>query len=240
MKFFQHHFLTIFISLTLLWAPSNFVTAQTKDSVIFNKSQLVETINWTPYQPEKIKQFPRVVLKMNANFGTRSAKETVNEDFQKYFSHLTFGFVYDASTDFIFKDNYGVRMAFYQFRAAHSNQNIKNSITYIGPAFVIRIPFDQIPCEFEASVGIGYIEYRGKQSFAKFYGASLGAQFNIGVEWKFNPHWGIGLNVQSTTGEITKFRHEKNGEKWTTTFEVDEGEDLSQTSVGIGIRYYFK
>ena len=235
--------LTIFISLTFFWANSNIVTAQTKDTVIFKKSQLVETINWTLYQPEKIKNLPRVVLKLNANFGTRSARETVNEDFQKYFSHLRFGFVYDASVDFIFNDNYGFGLSFNQFRASYSNQRIKDRITFFGPAFVVRFPFDRSPWEFDARVNIGYIEYRGKQEFvsgfAKFYGAAVGVQFGIGVDYHLTPKLGIGINVQTTIGEITKFQHEKNGRKWTTTFEVEEGEDISQTGIGIGIRYYF-
>ena len=222
------------------WANSIIVKAQVRDSVFFNKSQLIETINWTVYQPEKQKQTLRAILKLNAGFATRTAKETVNEDLQKYFSKLRLGFAWDASSDFIFSNDIGFRVSFYQFRASHSDQHIKDRITFIGPAFLIRIPFDQKPWEFDASVGIGYIEYRGKQRLAKFYGASLGVQFSIGFDYKISPKWGIGVNMQSTMGEIIKFRHEKNGEKWTATYEVDEGEDISQTGMGIGIRYYFK
>ena len=243
MKFYQNHLLTIFVSLTLCWVNSNIANAQAKDSIVFNKSQLVEAINWTVYQPEKQKLQLHTILKLNAGFGNRSAKETVNEDFQKYFSHLMFGFVWDASFDFIFNKDFGVRMAFYQFSASYSNR-IKDRITYIGPAFVVRIPFDQSSWIFDASVGIGYIEYRGKQKFinghAKYFGSTIGAQFSMGVEYKLSPQLGIGINMHTTMGELTKFYHEKNGKKWTTTYEVDEGEDLSQVNMGIGIRYYFK
>jgi len=237
---YRHHFLVIFISMCLSWINSNIVKAQTRDSVIYNKSQLVETINWTTYQPKELKLQPRTILRLNIALGTRSATETVIDDYQKYFSHLRLGSVWDASSDFIFDNDIGIRMAFYQFRTSHSDQNIENSITYIGPAFVIRLPFDQSPWEFDASVGIGYIEYRGKQRLAKFYGATIGAQFSMGFDYKISAQWGIGVNIQTTIGEITKFRHEKNGEKWTSTYESGEGEDLSQTGVGIGIRYYFK
>jgi len=244
MKFYQNHLLTIFVSLSLFWVNSNIANAQAKDSIGFNKSQLVEAINWTVYQPEKPKKMPQTVLKLNAGFGNRVAKETVNDDFQKYFSDLRLGFVWNASADFIFKNNYGFGLTFYQFSASLHRHNIQDRITFISPAFVIRIPFDQRPWEFDASIAIGYIEYRGTQKFAgdvaKYYGASVGALFSIGVERKLSPHWGIGFNIHTTMGEITTFHHEKNGEKWTSSFEVEEGEDLSQTGMSIGIRYYFK
>ena len=248
----RYHLLMIFISLCLLWASSHSAKAQATDTVIFKKSQLVETINWTTYQSEKRKQPSQTILKLNAGFGTRPEKEPLNEDFPKDFSKLKNGFVWDVSSDFIFSNDIGVRLTFYQFRSSYHSPNtdqqgsftIKDRITYVGPAFVIRIPFDQSPWDFDASVGFGYIEYREKQTFAidnaNFFGATISVQFSMGVEYKITPQWGIGINVQTIIGEITEFRHEKNGEKWTATFEAGEGEDIAQTGMGIGIRYYFK
>jgi hypothetical protein len=234
------------ILLFLLWTGT--VKAQTPDSPIFNKSQLIDSINWKTYQTVKTKQPPQVILKLNAGFGARVAKTSVNEEIQPYFSKLKFGFAWDASSDYIFSNNFGARMAFYQFSASHSDQKqsltIKDKITFIGPSFVIRMPFEKRPWESDVNVGVGYIENRGKltsaDGYTNYYGATVGAQIGIGIECKLISQLGIGINMQVTFGEITKFRYDSNGEKWTTTYEAEQGEDLSQISMGIGIRYYFK
>lgn len=258
-KNFRYHFLmSMSISLCLFWISSVHVKAQVTDSVVIVNPQPAEMVQWTTYKAKKQKQLPRAVLNLNAGYGWRIGKITdeLNAYGKDFFSHLMSGFVWDASFDYFFNDKFGIRTAFYQYRASHNDLareldtgkqgtlDVKDMITYIGPAFVFRLAFGHNSWIFTANTGMGYIEYREKQTFvndySKFYGASLGVQMGVDLEYKITPQLSIGTNMRITSGEINRLDYEKNGVKWTETFDVGKGEGLGQISLGIGFRYYFK
>jgi hypothetical protein len=242
-----------------LWFTN--ASTQTTDSVVFiepQSSSEVVTLETYPQRQKKERQLPLAALKLDAGYGWRLVEisDELNAYQKDFFSHLMSGFVWDASLDFFLNDMFGIRMTFYQYRASHSDfardldtgkQGIldaKDVITYLGPAFVFRLPFAQNSWIFNANAGMGYIEYRGKQTFvnedAKFYGATVGVQMGAGLEYRILPQLGAGVNMQITSGQILSFDYEKNGVKSTETYEIGEGEGLLQVKLGVGIRYYIK
>lgn len=232
------------------------VQAQTPDSIIFIQPQPAEIVHWTTYKPGR--KLPLAALKLDTGYGWRVAATTdqLTADMKEYYEHLKSAFVWNVSFDFFFNDMFGIRMAFYQYRASHSDQAYRidtgqsgtlatrDRITYIGPAFVFRMSFGHNSWIFDANAGMGYIGYRENVTFADEYfrsnGASLGAQTGAGLEYKITPQWGIGINMLLTSGEITELHYNENGVKTTQTYDINEGEGLGQISLGIGIRYYIK
>ncbi len=237
------------INLTVL-------NAQTNDSVLVVRPQRAELVQWKDYQSKR--QLPRAVLKLDAGYGWRTAEtsDQLSGALLEYVEHLKSGFAWNGSFDYFFRDMLGFRIAFYQYRASHSDMVLnsisgkkgdmytKDQITYIGPALVFRLPFGHDLWVFDANVGLGYIGYREKMTFANEYinfnGASVGFQTGVGLEYKIIPHLGIGINMLVTSGLITEFHYDNNGVKSIQSLDIDEGEGLGQISLGIGLRYYFK
>jgi hypothetical protein len=122
--------------------------------------------------------------------------------------------------------------------------DVRSVITYFGPAFVFRLPFNHNSCIFTANAGMGYIEYREKMKFVgnngKTHGADVGLQMGFGLEYKITPQFGLGINMLATTGQILTFNTEKNGVKSKETYEAGKGEGLIQIRLGAGIRFYIK
>jgi len=232
----------------------------TVDSIVFVKLQPSKILQAQPAQlpPQKGRQLPRATLKADAGYGWRIGKINPDlTDFEEYFlKHLMTGFAWDTSFDYFFKDKFGVRMNFNQYRTSYGNlvQDLntgkqgelisKQTITYIGPAFIFRLPFAHNTLIFTANAGMGYIEYRGKLTFVdeynKFYGATLGSQIGTGLEYKVSPQLGIGINMLITNGVLYTFKFNDNGVISKETFDAGKGEGLLQFKLGAGIRFYIK
>ena len=246
----------VVVLVIALWFTN--ASAQT-DSVFSIEPQSSENVILETYQPPpKKRQLPQVVLKANAGYGRRIGiiSDELSSYQKDFFTHLMSGFTWDVSCDFFFKDKFGIRAIFYQYRTSHSELgynldtgkdgilNVKDQISYFGPAFVFRLPFGHNSWRFDAHAGMGYLECRDKQTFAKdylsFYGATLGTQMGAGLEYKISPQLGVGINVLITSGTINTFHYDKNGVKSTKTYEIDKGEGLFQIKIGAGIRYYIK
>ena len=234
----------------------------TIDSFIYVKPQQVGGNKPQPAEvvflsPKNVRQLPRATLKADAGYGWRIVK--INPDLDEFerniVSNLLHGFAWNANFDYFFKDKFGVRVIFSQYRSTYNTMaqnlntgqkgtlNAKDAITYIGPAFVFRQPFAQNKWLLNAYAGYGYIEYRQNTTFANEYekiqGASLGSQIGIGLDCKIAPNIGIGINILITYGTIQNFKIDVNG--ITSTEKVDVGgEGLLHIKLGAGIRYYIK
>jgi len=231
----------------------------TVDSVIFVKPQSANILQAQPAQlpPQKGRQLPYATLKVNAGYGWRIVK--INPDLDEFerniVSNLLHGFAWNANFDYFFKDKFGVRMIFSQYRSTYNTiaQKLntgqpgtlyaKDAITYIGPAFVFRQPFAQNKWLLDVHAGYGYIQYNQNMTFANEYekiqGASYGTQIGAGLDCKIAPNIGIGFNMLITSGIIKNFKIDVNGV--TSTEKVDVGgEGLLHIKLGAGIRYYFK
>ncbi len=226
-----------------------------------------ETVQFVQVRPADIsdlgirrpkRQLSRLTFALDAGYGWRTAK--TNEDLTSYekdfIGHLKSGFVWDASVNYYFNDHYGIGLTFYQFRSKHSDNaqhstsgktgilEAKDRITYIGPAFVMRFPFGNNAWTFDLNVGMGYIGYKEVLNFPDLKGtadgASVGFQTGLGLSYKFAPQWGIGFNIQATSGVLTEMNTEENGVKSTEKFEAGKGEGLGQISLSLGIRFYIQ
>jgi hypothetical protein len=231
----------------------------TVDSIVFVKLQPANIVKTQPAKrpPQKGRQLPRATLKADAGYGWRIVK--LNPDLEEFerniVSNLLHGFVWNANFDYFFKDKFGIRVIFSQYRSTYNTMaqnlntgqqgtlNAKDVITYIGPAFVFRQPFGQNKWLLDAHAGFGYIEYRQNMKFAndyvKIYGASLGTQMGAGLECKIAPNIGIGINLLITSGTIQNFKIDVNGIKSTEKVDVG-GEGLLHIKLGGGIRFYIK
>ena len=225
------------------------------DSIVFVKPQPSEIIY---LRTSNERQLPRATLTLDAGYGWRIGKMDPDMDeFDEFiFSNLLNGFVWNAGIDFFFKDKFGVRMIFSQYRATYNTMatnmdtgkqgilDVKDAISYVGPAFVFRQPFGHNSWLFNAHAGFGYIEYRQKMTFTgeyvKTYGATLGSQMGAGIECKVSQNIGIGVNLLITSGVIQKFEYDANGQKTSQTLDIGKGEGLLQVKVGAGIRFYIK
>jgi hypothetical protein len=231
----------------------------TVDSVVFVKPQPAGILQAQTAQlpPQKRRQLPQATLKADAGYGWRIVK--INPDLDEFYrniaSNLMHGFVWNANVDYFFKDNFGIRMMFSQYRSTYNTiaqdmntgrqgtLDAKDAITYVGPAFVFRQPFGHNKWLFDAHTGFGYIEYRQNMKFTNQYqkisGSSLGTQMGVGLECKLAQNVGIGINILITSGTINTFKIDVNGNKSTQTVEIG-GEGLTQIKLGAGIRYYIK
>lgn len=214
---------------------------------------------------ESTSKAPRLLpsMKIAANFGYgwRTAK-TIDTDaaMKDYINDLKSGPVWDASFNYYFNDSYGLGLLYNAYSAnanamasrdinydgvidGYGNLNTKDNITFIGPAFLIRLSQNQTWI-FNMSVGIGYIGYTSKATFLnetiKTTGATVGFQAGVGVEYKFSKNWGIGADLSSISGLLNQVTLNENGRKSTIKLPEDQREGLGNIRLSMGVRYYIK
>ncbi|GHV10647.1 hypothetical protein FACS1894162_5260 [Bacteroidia bacterium] len=211
-------------------------------------------------QPER--KLPKFTLSANIGYGWRGAK--MNPDFsmeeREYYKGLMSGLVGDASFNYYFNDYYGIgliysaynanqdkygRMAFEDGSSETGNWKTNDLFQFIGPAFLMRVPVGNQKWILDCNIGLGYLDYSSKQTFAsqsqRTYGATFGSYLSFGAEYKINEHWAIGLRFAEVIGILTNYTVDTNGNK--KSFSVDNTKDgigLGQFHVLAGIRYYIK
>jgi outer membrane protein W len=179
----------------------------------------------------------------------------MSSDEKEYNKGLMNGPVWNATFNYYFKDYYGLGLIYSVYSASQDkygyledygqgNLVTKDLITFIGPAFVLRYAFNKNWIS-NISLGVGYLGYTSKQTFpslsGKMTGATLGLSSTVGIDYKINQHWGIGLNCATTSGLLNSMTKDVNGYK--TTIKPDreeEKEGLGQMQLYLGIRYYIK
>ena len=212
----------------------------------------------TSYRPSR--QLPRMSFTLDAGYNWRTAKiDDKMPDFQKHvYKQIKSGFLWNGSLAYYFNNYYGIGFSFQQFITStqqfaqdlNTGQTgvwkIKDRITYFGPAFMMQAPLGKSSWLWDMCLSIGYIGYMNKQNIinqkAKFSGASIGFQTEIGLSYKISQKWGIGCKLLSTTGTISQYTVvDNNGYKTTLKLDDDTGyESLAQFGISLGVRYYIK
>lgn len=201
----------------------------------------------TPLILSESKMLPRFNLAINGGYGWRTAKlvdgvEGLEKD---YLKKLMSGFVWNASANYYFNDNYGLGLSYSAYSASTSLYNLKSNdlITYVGPAFLMRFSQNQ-KWIFNMSLGIGYIGYssthKSNGDNLKLTGGTVGFETAIGAEYKFSQNWGVGATLSTNSGLLNSMTVDENGYKRTIEFDKDEKEGLGQIRIAVGFRYYIK
>ena len=121
--------------------------------------------------------------------------------------------------------------------------NSKHTITFIGPVFAIRAATNDKKWIFNLDMGIGYLGYYMNETlnshYAKQNGATAGFHWSLGGEYKFDKHWGVGVDISMISGLLRKISIDEDGVKSTYIYKDDSREGLGQFRLTTGLRYYF-
>ncbi|MCL2650374.1 MAG: porin family protein [Candidatus Azobacteroides sp.] len=208
-------------------------------------------------KPER--KLSRITLAANLGYGWRTARLNPDlEGFEKaYQKGLMSGWVYDASFNYYFNDNFGLGLLYSAYNASQNmyGQNLDTGvegelktndlINFIGPVFLMRLPLANEKWTFDLGLGIGYLGYTSKLNFpdmrGKMYGSTVGIYYDLGVEYKLEKNWALGLHVVSMGGTLMNWTVEENGYKETINVKrPEDGEGLQQIQLLLGLRYYIK
>lgn len=199
----------------------------------------------TPVLLSESRMLPRFNLAVNGGYGWRTAKladgiEGLEKD---YLKKLMSGFVWNASANYYFNDNYGLGLSYSAYSASTSLYDLKSNdlITYVGPAFLMRFSQNQ-KWIFNMSLGVGYIGYssthKSNGENLKLTGGTVGFETSIGGEYKFSKNWGVGATLSTNSGLLNSMTVNKNGYKQKIDLGKDEKEGLGQIRIAVGFRYY--
>ncbi len=201
----------------------------------------------TPVLLSESKMLPRFNLAINGGYGWRTAKMADGIDGleKDYLKKLMSGFVWNASANYYFNDNYGLGLSYSAYSASTSLNNLKSNdmITFVGPAFLMRFSQNQ-KWIFNMSLGIGYIGYssthKSNGDQLKLTGGTVGFETAIGAEYKFSPSWGVGATLSTNSGLLNSITVNENGSERNIKLGKDEKEGLGQIRIAVGFRYYIK
>jgi hypothetical protein len=208
------------------------------------------------------RKLPKITLSANIGYGWRGAKMNpeFSADERAYQKGLMSGLEGDVSFNYYFNDYYGIGLLYSQYSANQNKSgyleyddgsvetgNLKTNdlFRFVGPAFLMRAPIGNQKWILDANIGLGYLNYSSKQTFAsqnqKTYGATFGSYLGVGAEYKVNEHWAIGLRFAEVVGILTNYTVDTNGYKESISVDnAKEGIGLGQFQILAGIRYYIK
>lgn len=208
----------------------------------------------TPVLLSESRMLPRFNLAINGGYGWRTAKlaDGIEGLEKEYAEKLMSGFVWNASANYYFNDNYGIGMSYSSYSASNSSPaytqegetgtfKTNDMITYVGPAFLMRYSQNQ-KWIFNMSLGIGYIGYSSDSKFnresVKLTGGTVGFETSIGGEYKFSKNWGVGATLSTNSGLLNSITVNENGSERNVKLGKDEKEGLGQIRIAVGFRYY--
>ncbi|GHT19693.1 hypothetical protein AGMMS4957_04530 [Bacteroidia bacterium] len=210
-------------------------------------------------QPKR--KLPEMTLSANIGYGWRTAKledDPASTAYAKaYYEELLSGLVTDASFNYYFNDYYGVGLIYSAYSANNSQYSTDRSgesdywktnsvIRFIGPTFLMRMPLGNPKWLLDCNLGIGYLGYSLKETFAsqswKVYGSTVGSYLSLGAEYKVDEHWAIGARLSEVVGVLGTWTEETNGVKEIVTVSKPSEARIGLTHLQpmVGIRYYIK
>ncbi len=201
---------------------------------------------------------PVATLGFNAGWGWRTAEIATNLSPQQraVFEDLMNGWSFDIFGDYYFTDYIGMRLVYSQYNA-NTDKDLQNyqgeilakpndRILFVGPAFMLRLSSANAKWLFNLGIGVGYNRFKEKFTLkdynninASFSGNTVGGYFALGVDYRFDKNWGIGLNYSAIAGALNEMTMEANGHKSTIELEEDEREGIGVGNLQLGLRYYF-
>ena len=227
---------------------TDFSATMPEDSIVKHLST-----NNLPIRPKMT--LPKIKFAANFGYGWRTAKlhESITGDMRTAFKKVLSGPVWDASFNYYFNDNWGIGLNYAGYYSSHDERvqntetlaigqfEIDNSITYIGPACLMRAS-SNTKWFFNANIGLGYIGYSSKLNVidtrTKTTGGSVGFLTEVGAEYKFSENWGLGANLSAISGSLGKVSMDVNGKKESVKFNSKEHENLHTIRLSFGLRYY--
>jgi len=192
-------------------------------------------------------------------YGYRTAKiaDNVPQDFKNYVKELKSGYQFDISASYYVRKDWGLGVQYNVFKASNSANNIyieyENgqrvtgrmnddiTISFIGPRASGRL-FDKKEKNFlSMGIALGYLGYKNNSKVVteniKITGASLGAAFDMGYNWKVARRFHLGAQASVVSGVLSKLTTEINGVKKTEKLEKDQKENLGRINFSAGARF---
>jgi hypothetical protein len=210
------------------------------------------------------RQLPRWHFGVDAGIGWRTNKAFPGLDagWKEHINSLRFGTSWNLHGNYFFSDGMGIRLLYQGSRAAYSSmasltskedgttivsgkQNSHVLTQYVGPAFVLRGAGPKKKWLFDVVLGIGYLYWEDEIRFSNYFittsGSTIAFQSSLGVEYKWNDHWGAGLNLSTIGGVVNNATQNINGHITPVTYDGEYGgEGVSRVEMLIGLRYYIK
>ena len=163
--------------------------------------------------------------------------------------------VWDGSFHYYFNDTYGIGLIYSSYHASNSiytrwqstgesgKFNLKHTITFIGPVFATRVATNNEKWIFDSDMGLGFLGYCADGSLNRHYskqkGATVGFRWSMGVEYKFDKHWGVYVGANTIRGILREIDIDENGVKSTYRYKNWKGEGLGQLRMTTGLYFHF-
>ncbi len=239
---------------------------RTTPTALLSSSDSSGAANTVPYtyntNDTRQRQLPRFSFGTDIGAGWRLNRisSAVSSDARRFYENLRFGLGWGAYGDYFFNDNYGIRLSYQGAYNSYGEKvviindddlyigagtlSLRNTIHYVGPAFVMRTATRNQKWLFNLSSGMGFLHFREsiylfEQQVSTAVDPTVGFQIIFGTEYKFAKNWGAGLNLSLLSGIVDTFTVYQDGEQTTITAPPGEGEGVARLDLLFGIRYYF-
>jgi len=234
------------------------ILLKVNDSNQSNRPEDNSVTEFTEVRNTAIKStLPKFKIGANIGYGWRTAKlsSELRGDIRDFYEKMMSGIIWDGSFYYYFNDYYGVGLLYSSYYTSNSiyaqfmptgetgKLNSKHTITFIGPAFAMRAVTNDQKWIFNLNLGIGYLGYYANETLNSHYlkqdGATVGFLTNLGGEYKFDKHWGVGVDLSLIGGLLRKINIDEDGIKSTYIYKDGLEEGIGQFRLTTGLRYYF-
>ncbi len=173
---------------------------------------------------KQIRNTPKNIVKTNFGFsdmysefdvGDRTYKSKMGFDYALAYQHLWQLIGFELS---------------YEAASFRFNNNIKNSVTCIGPSLVLSLMFGK-HWRYEFLVGINYAHYREEYKNLKYTEDGAAFRLGTGLDFMFNQHLGLGIDID--------FHSFKLDEPEGVNLPDNEFYGIKRANLTGGLRYYF-
>ena len=209
------------------------------------------------------RRLPRWGFGVDAGAGwrTNSMDPALESDWKHFYNSLRFGVSWDAHGHYFFTDEIGLQLIYQGSQATYSDLatlldddgNVKASgrhhsairTHYAGPAMICRAASPKKKWLFDATIGVGYLYYEEAIRFPSYFtvasGSTFAIQTSLGVAYKWDEHWGVGVNLSNVSCAIRNGQYNDNGHKSSLPLDDEgKGNGVSRLEMLIGLRYYIK
>ncbi|GHT10438.1 hypothetical protein AGMMS4956_01780 [Bacteroidia bacterium] len=194
-----------------------------------------------PYDPWRISAYTGV--------GTRAAKiaDNLTAADKKLAESLMNGWTIGGDITYVFTRNIGVAIAAHNFRASASyeTRHVADNILHISPILTLSFNNKKEKWFFNFGVGVGYLRYTSTQTQTNYYpikitASTFGISYFAGADYKLNKHLAISANLYSVSGMASTFKVDNGVTIETKKLSGKDRENLSNLSINIGLRGYFR
>lgn len=200
-------------------------------------------------------------ISADVGYGRRIGKinPNLNESERALVKHLMSGISYDFQALRYINSKIGLGLRYNDLRLSNEEYGTLSyndgtsetgtlgmniDLWYAGPVMSFRFPSDDGKSMAFIEYGLGLVGYSGKNSIngktETKVGTDSGYLFNAGYHFFVTDHLTAGVSVSLTAGAVNHFKYtDFYGNVTTEDLEVENSENISSFSIGLGLRWVF-